>query len=42
MGRYNTPEVDLHALNSSFPKAAKVRSMFGDELPLDMLVRAEL
>ena len=23
MGRYNTPEVDLHALNSSFSKAAK-------------------
>ena len=31
-------QVDLYVLNISFPKAAKMRTMFRDELPLDMLV----
>ena len=35
------PEADLHALDSSFPKTAIMRSMFRDELPLDMLGGAE-
>ena len=42
VGGYNSPEVGLHALNSSFPKTTEVGCTLWNESPPDVLVGAEL